>query len=86
MLQYFYTKIVDLKVEVQALAVRNAMIRAEKIADATDRELGPLRDARMGVLQITPLLSTQVSDYGINDLSTIKKKISAVVNAAFVIR
>ena len=62
------------------------MIRAEKIANATDRELGPLRDARMGVLQITPLLSTQVSDYGINDLSTIKKKITAVVNAAFVIR
>ncbi|MCH8170684.1 MAG: SIMPL domain-containing protein [Bacteroidetes bacterium] len=84
--QYFYTKIADLKVEVQALAARNAMIRAEKIANATDRELGPLRDARMGVLQITPLLSTQVSDYGINDLSTIKKKITAVVNAAFVIR
>jgi len=84
--QYFYTKIAALKVEVQALAARNAMMRAKKIADATDRELGPLRDARMGVLQITPLLSTQVSDYGINDLSTIRKKITAVVNAAFVIR
>ncbi len=84
--QYFYTKIAALKVEVQALAARNAMTRAQKIANATDRELGPLRDARMGVLQITPLLSTQVSDYGINDLSTIQKKITAVVNAAFVIR
>jgi len=84
--QYFYTKIAKLKVEVQALAARNAMTRAKRIADATDRDLGPLRDARMGVLQITPLLSTQVSDYGINDLSTIQKKITAVVNAAFVIR
>ncbi len=83
--QFYYTKIAELKVEVQALAARNAMTRAQKIASATDRELGPLRDARMGVLQITPVLSTQVSDYGINDLSTIEKKITAVVNAAFVI-
>lgn len=84
--QYYYTKLDELKVEVQALAARNAMVRAKKIADATDRELGPMRDARMGVLQITPLLSTEVSDYGINDLSTIEKKITAVVTGAFVIK
>jgi len=84
--QYYYTKLDDLKVEVQALAAKNAMVRAKKIAKATDRDLGPLRDARMGVLQITPLLSTEVSDYGINDLSTIEKKITAVVTGAFVIK
>ncbi|PJA99656.1 MAG: SIMPL domain-containing protein [Ignavibacteriales bacterium CG_4_9_14_3_um_filter_30_11] len=84
--QYYYTKLDELKVEVQALAAKNAMVRAEKIASATNRELGPLRDARMGVLQITPVLSTEVSDYGINDLSTIEKKITAVVTGAFVIK
>lgn len=81
--EYHYTKIADLKIEVQAAAARDAMVRAQKIAEATDRDLGPMRNARMGVLQITPKLSNQISDYGINDLSSIEKEITAVVNASF---
>jgi uncharacterized protein len=81
--EYHYTKIADLKVEIQAEAARDAKIRAEKIAEATDRSLGTIRNARMGVIQITPKLSNAVSDYGINDLSSIEKEITAVVNASF---
>ncbi|MFO7446004.1 MAG: SIMPL domain-containing protein [Ignavibacteriaceae bacterium] len=81
--EYHYTKLADLKIEIQAAAAKDAMIRAQKIADATDRDLGPMRNARMGVLQITPRLSNQISDYGINDLSSIEKEITAVVNASF---
>jgi uncharacterized protein len=81
--EYHYTRIADLKVEVQAAAAADAMVRAEKIAEATGRELGTMRTARMGVLQITPRLSNQISDYGINDLSSIEKAITAVVNASF---
>lgn len=81
--EYHYTKIADLKIEVQAAAAKDAMVRAEKIAEATGRELGPVRNARMGVLQITPKLSNQISDYGVNDLSSIEKEITAVVNASF---
>jgi uncharacterized protein len=83
--EYHYTKIAELKVEVQAAAARDAMIRAQKIAEATGRELGSIRTARMGVLQITPRLSNQISDYGINDLSSIEKEITAVVNSSFAI-
>lgn len=81
--EYHYTKLAELKIEIQADASRDAMIRAERIADATGRELGPMRSARMGVLQITPKLSNMISDYGINDLSSIEKEITAVVNASF---
>lgn len=84
--EYHYTKIADLKVEIQAEAAKDAMTRAQKIAEATGQEIGTLRDARMGVIQITPRLSNQVTDYGINDLSSIDKEITAVVNASFVIR
>ena len=84
--EYHYTKIADLKIEIQAEAAKDAKNRAEKIAQATGREIGTLRDARMGVIQITPRLSNQVSDYGINDLSSIDKEITAVVNASFVIK
>ncbi len=81
--EYHYTKMADLKIEIQAEAAKDAMVRAKKIADATDRDLGPMRSARMGVLQITPKFSNAVSDYGINDLSSIEKEIVGVVNASF---
>jgi len=81
--EYHYTKLAELKIQIQADASKDAMIRAEKIAEATGRDLGPMRSARMGVLQITPRLSNQISDYGVNDLSSIEKEITAVVNASF---
>jgi hypothetical protein len=81
--EYHYTKLAELKIEIQADASRDAMIRAQKIAEATGRKLGPMRSAQMGVLQITPRLSNMISDYGINDLSSIEKEITAVVNASF---
>lgn len=81
--EYLYTKIDDLKIEIQAEAAKNAMERADKIALATGRSLGPLRTARMGVIQITPLNSTMISDYGLNDVSSIEKEITAVVSASF---
>ena len=37
----------------------------------------------MGVLQITPAYSNEVSDYGINDTSSLLKDITAVVTVEF---
>ena len=81
--EYLYTKLDDLKIEVQAAASKNAMDRATKIAEATGRSLGSLRNARMGVIQITPLNSNLISDYGMNDATSIEKEITAVVSASF---
>lgn len=81
--EYLYTKIDDLKIEIQGEAAKNAMERAEKIAQSTGRTLGSLRNARMGVIQITPLNSNMVTDYGINDVTSIDKEITAVVSASF---
>ncbi len=84
--EYHYTKLSGLKIEIQAAAAKDAMVRADRIADATDRSLGALRNARMGVLQITAKNSNEVSDYGVNDVSSIEKEITAVVSASFQIR
>ncbi len=81
--EYHYTQLAKLKIDMQAAAAKDAMIRAKEIAKATGRTLGPMRDARMGVLQITPKYSTQVSNYGINDVTSIDKVITAVVSASF---
>ena len=80
---YMYTKLQDLKIQVQAEAAKDAMDRAAKVAEATGRDLGPLRNARMGVLQITPVNSNTISDYGMNDVTSIKKEITAVVSGDF---
>lgn len=84
--EYFYSKLAELKVEIQAEAAKDAMIRAQKIAKSTDCELGHITNAKMGVLQITPKYSNMVSDMGVNDLSSIEKEITAVVNASFEIK
>jgi len=82
---YLYTDLAQAKVDVQSLAAADAMLRAEQISQATSSVLGPIRSARMGVLQITPRHSTIVSDYGMNDTSSIEKDITAVVQAEFTI-
>lgn len=84
--EYYYTKLSAIKIDIQADAARDAMIRGRRIAEATGRKLGVLTNARMGVLQITPENSNVTSDYGVNDVSAIRKEITAVVNANFLIR
>lgn len=81
--EYFYTKIADLKVSMLAEATKDAKNRAEQISQNTDSRIGALKSAKMGVFQITPLYSTEVADYGINDTSSLEKEITAVVTCTF---
>ncbi len=84
--KYFYSNLDSLKMKIQFRAAQNAKVRAQKISKATGQKLGIMRNARMGVLQIRPVNSTQVSGGGIRDASTIQKEIMAVVSAEFQIR
>jgi hypothetical protein len=83
--QYFYTKLAQLKVEMLARATENAKQRAISMAKSTGNKIGAIRSARMGVFQITPPTSTDVSWYGENDTSSLEKKVMAVVSATFAI-
>ncbi|NNE09592.1 MAG: SIMPL domain-containing protein, partial [Gemmatimonadetes bacterium] len=83
MSEYHFTKLADIKMDVQALAAEDARMRAARIAEASHSKLGPIRRARMGVLQITPMLGNEISSYGMNDLSSIEKEIRAVAHASY---
>ncbi len=83
--QYYYTQLDGLKLEMLRLATENAKQRAEQMAQAAGNKVGLLRSAKMGVFQITPVNSTEVSDWGVNDTSSLDKKVTAVVNASFAI-
>lgn len=83
--KYYYTAIGDLKIEMLGEAAKDAKERASKIADSTGNSIGSVRSARMGVLQITAADSTDVSDYGVYDTTTIDKDMTAVVNVSFAV-
>lgn len=84
--QYYYTKLNDLKVTMLGEAAKDAKMRAEQLANNSGGKIGGLRSSKMGVFQITPLNSTEVSDYGINDTSSLEKEITAVVNVEFYVK
>ncbi|HWQ79903.1 MAG TPA: SIMPL domain-containing protein [Anaerovoracaceae bacterium] len=81
--QYMYTKIADLKVTMLAEATKDATKRAEMIAENAGSKLGKLKYADMGVIQITPRYSNEVSDYGMNDTYSLDKEITAIVHCEF---
>jgi hypothetical protein len=81
--EFLYTKLADLKVEMIGLASQDAKVRAEQIAKSTGNEVGEVRSSRMGVIQINAKNSTDISDYGINDTSSLEKTIRAVVSVNF---
>ena len=64
-------------------ATEDAKSRAISMAQSTGNKIGVIRSAKMGVFQITPATSTDVSWYGENDTSSLEKKVMAVVTASF---
>jgi hypothetical protein len=81
--EFFYTTLSELKVEMIGLAAKDAKMRADQIAQSTENEIGEVRSSRMGVIQINPVNSTEVSDYGVNDTSSLEKVITAVVTVSY---
>lgn len=84
--EYQYSGIADLKIKLLNEATKDAKQRAEAMLKANNNSVGSIRSVKMGVFQITPPGSNSVSDYGINDSSTIDKKVTAVANVVFAIK
>lgn len=83
--RYLFTELDNLKLEMIQEATRNAHQRAEQIATATDAAVGAPVSARVGVFQIRPLHSQEVSSYGISDVTSIEKEIVSTVHMEFLI-
>ena len=81
--QYLYTQLSKVRVEMVAEATKDAKARAEAIAQSTGSRVGAVRSAETGVFQITSRNSTDVSDSGLYDTSSIDKDITAVVSVKF---
>lgn len=84
--QYFVSNLDDLKVKMVGEAAKNAKARAQSMVSGTNAEIGVMNSAKMGVFQIVPENSTDVSDSGFNDTTSINKKIIATVTATFTVK
>lgn len=85
-LEYFYSKLGEVRVELMSDAMKDAKKRADAMAESAGSVVGALRNASMGVLQVTAVNSMDVSDYGSYDTSALKKRVTAVVRASFATR
>lgn len=81
--EFLFSGLEELKLELLGGATKNAYDRAKTLADNSHGKVGALNSASQGVFQITPVDSTDVSDGGEYDTTTIEKKVKAVVTLEF---
>lgn len=84
-LAYLSTELTRAKLEALDAATEEARRRAEILTKGLGGKLGAMRASSLGVYQVTPRDSTEVSDYGINDTSSREKDVTAVVSATFAV-
>lgn len=82
-LEYYYSKLAEARVTLLSDAIIDAKARAERIAGASGKSVGQLKSASSGVVQVLPLNSVDVSDYGSYATGDIKKEVMVTVKASF---
>jgi hypothetical protein len=81
--EYYYSKLPELRVSLLSDAIKDAKARAEKLTESTGNKVGGLKSAASGVVQVLSTNSLEVSDYGTYDTSKIDKKVMITVRASF---
>jgi len=81
--EYYYSKLPELRVSLLSDAIIDAKARAESLAKSTGNKVGGLKSAASGVVQVLPSNSLEISDYGTYDTSKINKNIMVTVKASF---
>lgn len=84
--EYQYSKLGELKIKLLEEATKDSKQRAKAMLKANNNRVGKIMSVKMGVFQITSPDSNSVSDEGINDSSTIDKKVTAVANVFYAIK
>lgn len=84
-LEYYYSKLPDLRVTLLGDAIKDAKARAGEIAKASGSTVGSLKSASSGVVQVLAPNSVDISDYGTYDTSSKEKEVLVTVRASFVL-
>lgn len=76
--QYYYTKLAELKIEMIAEATKDANTRAKRIAENAGSAVGRLKNADMGVFQITAQNSAEEYSWGGSFNTSSKRKTATI--------
>jgi hypothetical protein len=82
-LSYIASELTSARLAALKDAVADAHRRAETIVEGIGGKLGAVKRAQLGVYQVVPRNSTEISDYGINDTTSREKDVYAVVSVTF---
>lgn len=82
-LEYFYSKLPEVRISLLSQAIEDAKARAGELAKNSGKRVGSLKAATSGVVQVQSLNSTDVSDYGSYDTSKVEKQVMVTVKASF---
>lgn len=85
-LEYTYSKLADERVSMLALAMQDAKARASMLAQSTGKNVGKLKSAASGVVQVLSENALNVSDFGTYDTSKINKTVMVTVKASFTLK
>lgn len=85
-LEYYYSKLPDVRIALLSDAIADAKARAVKLAEAGGKTIGALQSATNGVVQVLAPNSANTSDYGTYDTSSIEKNIMVTVKTSFEIK
>ena len=85
-LEYYCLKLPELRIELIPEAINDAKLRAQKIAEGSGKKIGTIKSAHLGVVQVLPVNSTEVSGWGTYDTSTIEKEVMIPVTVTFTLK
>jgi hypothetical protein len=72
-----------MRVELLSEAIKDAKARAEAIAKESGRQVGELREATGGVVQVLSQGGVDISDSGSYDTESLNKEVMVTVRATF---
>lgn len=81
--EYYYSKLPELRISLLPEAIKDAKNRAKIIAESSGKQVDTIKSVSMGVVQVMQVDSIDVSDYGSYDTSTINKDVMVTVKAVF---
>ncbi|NDE84688.1 MAG: SIMPL domain-containing protein [Verrucomicrobia bacterium] len=85
-IEYLCTDLAGWKADLLQEAMKDARLRAEKMAGHGGRKLGRILSAQQGVFQLTDPYSTEVSALGVLDTGSKAKSLKATVTVQFQLR
>lgn len=81
--EYYYSKLPELRVSLLPEAIKDAKDRAASIAKSSDKQVDAIKSVSMGVVQVMSVGSIDISDYGSYDTSNIEKEVMITVKTVF---